>query len=311
MLALHVIAMFALGPDRRDADGAPMLAPAMQVRSVMPAGPPALPAVAAVAAAPVMPKPIQRKAPPPDVTPASPSAQAAAEGVPAAVPDPGLSGESPVESGQVPVYATRLPPPGRWRYRLQRGLATGEAELHWKLAPDGRYQLRLEGWVAGVALLEWASQGEIDAAGVAPDRFAVRRRGRDRQAANFQRDVGKITFSGPTHELPLFPGAQDRLSWTVQLPAIVAAAPERFVAGTSVVLSVAGARGDADVWTFVVQGTETIDGVPALKLLREPRRPYDTRVDVWLDPARSYLPLRVLQTPSGGGTALDLLRERE
>ena len=216
-----------------------------------------------------------------------------------------------VESVQVPVYATRLPPPGRWRYRLQRGLASGEAELQWTLASDGRYQLRLEGWVAGVTLLEWASQGEIDTAGVAPDRFAVRRRGRDRQAANFQRDVGKITFSGPAHELTLLPGAQDRLSWTVQLPAIVAAAPERFIAGTSVVLSVVGVRGDADVWTFVVQGTETIGGVAALRLLREPHRPYDTRVDVWLDPAQSYLPLRVLQTPSGGGAALDLLRERE
>jgi len=283
----------------------------MQVRSVMLGEPPAMPGVAVVAAAPATPKPIQRKAAQrAEGAPTSP-VPAAAEGVLAAVPDQGPSAEPPVELVHVPVYATLLPPPGRWRYRLQRGLSAGEAELQWTHASDGRYQLRLEGRVAGVTLLEWASQGEIDAAGVAPDRFAVRRRGRDRQAANFQRDVGKITFSGPTHELSLLPGAQDRLSWTVQLPAIVAAAPERFIAGTSVVLSVAGVRGDADVWTFVVQGTEVLGGVPALKLLREPRKPYDTRVDVWLDPAQSYLPLRVLQTPSGGGAALDLQRERE
>ena len=174
-----------------------------------------------------------------------------------------------------------------------------------------RYELHLEGRVAGLTLLDWVSQGQLDAAGVAPDRFAVRRRGRDRQAANFQREAAKITFSGPTIELPLLPGAQDRLSWMIQLPAIVAAAPERFVAGTSVVLFVAGARGDADVWTFAVQGLESVGPTLALKLVREPRRPYDTRAEVWLDPADHYLPLRAVQTPSGGGAALELMREKE
>ncbi|MES2960292.1 MAG: hypothetical protein V4792_19040 [Pseudomonadota bacterium] len=116
--------------------------------------------------------------------------------------------------------------------------------------------VRLEGRVADGALLDWASQGQIDAAGVAPERFAVRQRGRDRQAANFQRDAGKTSFSGPTHELPLLSGAQDGLSWPLQLPAIVAAAPQRFGLGATVHLFVAGARGDADVWTFVVEGTE-------------------------------------------------------
>jgi hypothetical protein len=41
------------------------------------------------------------------------------------------------------------------------------------------------------------------APGIAPARFAVRRRGSDTHAANFQREAGKITFCGPTHELPL------------------------------------------------------------------------------------------------------------
>jgi len=211
----------------------------------------------------------------------------------------------------VPVYATRLPPAGLWRYRLQRGLAVGEADLRWQLLADAGYELQLEGRVAGVTLLDWVSQGRIDAAGMAPERFAVRRRGRDRQAANFQRDAGKITFSGPTHELPLLPGAQDRLSWLLQLPAIVAAAPERFASGAAIVLFVPGARGDGDAWTFVVQGLETLGDRPALKLVREPRKLYDTRAEVWLDPAEHYLPLRALQTPSGGGAPLELLRERE
>jgi hypothetical protein len=44
-------------------------------------------------------------------------------------------------------------------------------------------------------------------------------------------------------------------------------------------------------------------------LLREPRRPYDTQVQVWLDPARQHLPvqawLRIRAT--GEGTELRLL----
>jgi len=62
-------------------------------------------------------------------------------------------------------------------------------------------------------------------------------------------------------------------------------------------LFVSGARGDAAVWAFEVQGLEAVDTADgsratALKLLREPQRPYDTRVEVWLDPRRHYLPLR-------------------
>lgn len=212
---------------------------------------------------------------------------------------------------EVPLYATRLAPAGQWRYRMTRGVATGEAQLRWTLSDDAHYELQLEGQIAGVTLLDWVSRGQLDAAGIAPERFALRPRGRDQQAANFQRDAGKITFSGPTHEQPLPPGVQDRLSWMLQLPAIVAAAPERFVSGATILLFVAGARGDANVWTFVVQGVETLGETPVLKLAREPRKLYDTRVEVWLDPHESYLPLRAVQTPSGGGAALELLRERE
>jgi len=210
---------------------------------------------------------------------------------------------------EVPVYATRLPPAGQWRYRLQRGPVQGEAALEWAPQADAGYTLRLQGRVAGVTTLDWASQGQFDIAGMAPERFAVRQRGRDRHAANFQREAGKISFSGPTHELALLRGAQDRLSWMIQLPAIIAAAPERFPAGASVVLFVAGARGGADVWTFAVQGRERLGAQSALKLVREPQRLYDNRIEVWLDPAAHYLPLRIVQTPAGGGAALELQRE--
>lgn len=214
-----------------------------------------------------------------------------------------------------PVYATRMPSPGRWRYRMQRGAVSGEAELTFQLAAveageAAGYALQLTAHAVGTPEIDWASRGQLDAAGLAPERFALRRKGRDRQAANFQREAGKITFSGPTHAHPLPAGAQDRLSWLLQLTAIVAAAPDSFGAGTQVQIYVAGARGDAQVWVFAVEGRELLEGgVSMLKLVREPVRLYDTRAEVWLDPQRQFLPQRVLQTPQGGGPALDLTYE--
>ena len=39
----------------------------------------------------------------------------------------------------------------------------------------------------------------------------------------------------------------------------------------------------------------------ALRLKREPRKPYDTLVEVWLDPARHHLPVKVrLSIPQTG-----------
>ena len=308
VLALHAALLFVVGPAWFGPDAAaPTPQRVLQVRSVV--------------LAPQSAAPVPMSAPPPQaaaVKPALRTAPAAlratGHAAPAAPPaelPPPLAAEAPTADAviDIPVYATQVPPAGRWRYRMQRGLAIGEAELDWGLKADGHYELRLEGRVAGVTLLDWASQGQIDAAGLAPDRFALRRRGRDRQAANFQREAGKITFSGPTHEQPLVAGAQDRLSWLLQLSAIAAAAPERFVNNASVVLFVAGARGNADVWTFEVQGLEAVGGTPALKLTREPRRLYDTRAEVWLDPAQHYLPLRVRQTPTGGGAPLELTLE--
>ena len=323
--AMHLLVLLALGPRWLDPEG-PGVDPQPQrfeLRSVVQPGQGMAQPSQSAAAVPVAPRPdtrtvvpelprSQRSALPPATVEAA-AAQTSTEDAPAdansATEDAGQG--RAVAVTEVPVYATRLPPAGLWRFRLQRGPMVGVAELRWAPQGDGRYEMQLTGRVAGVTMLEWASQGQLDAAGVAPERLAIRRRGRDQQAVNFQREAGKITFSGPTHELSLWPGAQDRLSWMVQLSAVVAAAPGRYGAGASVVLFVAGARGDADIWTFVVQGVETLDERPTLKLVREPRRRYDTRAEVWLDPADHFVPLRLVQTPSGGGAALELHRERE
>jgi len=225
-----------------------------------------------------------------------------------ALPMPAAS--EAVPAIEVPVYETRLSAAGSWSYLLQRGVASGEARLSWEPDAQQRYSMRLEGWIAGVSVLDWKSTGALDHAGIAPERFAIRRRGKDSQAANFQRDAGKITFSGPTHELALLPGVQDRLSWMLQLPAVIEAAPQRFGPGSNVVLMVIGARGGADVWTFAVVATEPLDGLATLKLVREALKPHDVRVEVWLDPARAHLPVRALLSQATGGAPLQLTLQK-
>ena len=52
------------------------------------------------------------------------------------------------------------------------------------------------------------------------------------------------------------------------------------------------------------------EAVEAWKYSRAPRRRYDVRVDVWLAPAHSFLPVRLLVTPTGAGRVLELLATR-
>lgn len=219
----------------------------------------------------------------------------------------------PVAAGPIvtppPVYPTRLPPPARLRYEQRRGAQVGSAELVWRPGDDS-YTLTLEGSTIAGGAAGWASAGGFDAAGIAPERFVDRRRGRDVRAANFRRDSGRITYSGPQVEHPLLPGAQDRLSWMLQLPAIVEADPERFTAGAQVTMLVTGTRGDAEAWTFVVEAVEPVD-LPegridnALRLHREPTRAYDAAVEVWLDPARAHLPVRLRLSVAQTGDATE------
>ncbi len=289
---------------------------ALQVRQIAaPPRPAPLQEAAVVAEAAAAARPHARAAaaaPRAATTAASPAASA-----PAATAPEGVPAEAPATGGEpVPVYATRPPPAVTLQFAVVRegvprpGL---QAELRWLPATDGRYTLTL-----GLAAAGWASVGALDAHGLAPERQVETRRGREQRAVNFQRDSGRISFSGPTHEFALLPGAQDRLSWLVQLAAVLEAEPALAEAGRELALFVAGPRGDGARWTFTSHGLQSValaDGSTreALRLQREPQRPYDTRVDLWLDPARHHLPLRlVLQNRvDGEATEFRLLAMQE
>lgn len=215
----------------------------------------------------------------------------------------------PSNAAPPPVYATQLPASAQLLYSLQRGPLSGRARLSWQ--QDGqRYALQFDAVAPsrrGPPLIEQRSIGQLDGNGLAPDRYTDRRRGRGMQAANFQRDTGRISFSGPPVDYPAWAGAQDRLGTLVQLAGIYNAAAQP---PAEVTLFVVGARGGAGLWTFRLQGTETI-GTPlgeisTLYLRREPERREDLRVEVWLDPARSHWPVRIRSTPMRGRDPLEL-----
>ena len=211
-----------------------------------------------------------------------------------------------------PVWATRLPGDFVAHYQVQRGQEPARA-LRLRLeTSEARYALHLEP-AAGGRGPEQSSHGRLEATGLAPERYLDRRRARAAAAANFDRDRLRISYSGARLEQPLFAGAQDRLSWIVQLAAVIEADPARWQERARLPLYVSGARGDAQLWVFAVRGRAALDGPGGvlqelLHVVREPERPYDVRVEAWLDPTRHHLPARLQVSPVPAGQPLVWIR---
>lgn len=190
----------------------------------------------------------------------------------------------------------------QYRVEVRRGSLSLEAhsELRWR--QDGEsYEARLEVSAPLVRTRTQHSTGRITAEGLAPLRFSDK--GRSEEAAHFDREQRKLTFSSNRPDAPLLPGAQDRLSVLLQLGALVAGAPAKFTPGTRVTLQTAGTR-DAEPWEFVVEGDEQLQlpggTLLARKLTRSPRKEYDLKVELWLAPGMDYVPVRLRLTQPNG-----------
>ena len=225
---------------------------------------------------------------------AVPAQQALAEGTPppnsAAVPAPPPA--AMVQAG------AKLAAAGEWHYVLLQNGQYGRARLHWQ--PGERdYALTLERELEGRTLPAWKSEAQIDAQGLSPERYVQQRRGRDMVATNFRRDEGLISFSASSELVPLPAGVQDRLSWWVQLAALIEAAPERYPPGSELRLPVVGLRGEAREWRFEVLDQQTLE-LPgasiarALHLRRLALGPYTGEIELWLDPARGHIPVQLI-----------------
>lgn len=340
VLLLHAWALEGLGGARPDASlpaatpgrsvwalaspaGASLAPPVLLASAETTVTLPVLEALAAARAAPPVPSvrpvevaPSRRHA----VADAEPSAvEVEGEAAPAALPDDlllAVAATAPAAAATggdaaPPTYRTRIPAATKVDYRLSRGAITGSGEIDWRPQGSG-YVLRLEGRVPIIGtLITQTSRGGFDAAGLAPERYTDKRLRRAEQAASFQRGAGVISFSGQSPEQPVTPGVQDRLSVMLQLAAIANAWSKPPPAGEHFLIRVVGARGDAHVWSLRFEGLQSVDtpagSVRALRFLREPEGPQDTRAEFWLDPARQYLPVRARLT-DGSSDAFELLR---
>ena len=211
-----------------------------------------------------------------------------------------------------PTYRTLLPAPAILRYELRRGILRGTGEIRWRPAGD-RYALQFEARLAGLTLLAQSSQGELGAHGLAPVRFVDQRARKAARAVNFSRDSNTISFSGSSAQWPLFAGSQDRLSWMIQLGGIVAADPALASSGR-ISMVLVSARGEASVRNARFAGRENAEtatgSVPTLKFVIDGHSAYDGSFEIWLDPARGYLPARAVSRGASGDAEFELLLQR-
>jgi Protein of unknown function (DUF3108) len=226
--------------------------------------------------------------------PASTTATATAP-APSKTPVPVLQKSGGVARGQ----KLLVPQPVRLLYDgkgEEKGFAKYRAsgELLW--LPNGsQYTAQLEITYFLVRLFTWTSKGELTDTGLQPLRFGDKRKGPEK-ATHFQRDKGIISFSANNPDVPLQPGAQDKLSAILQLSALVAGDPARYSAGTSIRFQATDAH-RAEMWNFKVTASESVElpggTVTAVKLTKEPTVEFDQRIEVWLAPDQAYLPVRL------------------
>jgi hypothetical protein len=219
------------------------------------------------------------------------------------------------------VLPTRIPANFEQNLQVRRGVQSGQARWAWEV-DRGRYRSSLKADVrdrSGAAALDWASHGGIDEHGVSPDRFLARPARGGARAVNFQRDGGVVSYSGPTGQAALVAGAQDRLSWMVQVLAIVQArvdgplapgdAPKELP--SRLPIWVAGPQGDGGDWWFEVH---RLPDTGCWHFRRRAERRYDVQVDLWVagPPAASGARLaRLVMGPDGGRQAAWELRDSE
>lgn len=245
--------------------------------------------------------------PVPQPAPAAPMVGDAPRSVPRPAAGPQRSAPRAVDkpaTREAATSPTTIPAGATWHFVASgqwRGVpVTGAAALAWQ-HDDTTYEATFTLAAPPLAAREQHSAGTVAAEGLQPRRFAEKLR--SEQATHFDRDTGHIAFSSNRPQAPLQPGAQDRLSLLVQLPALAVAHPERFAPGMAVTLQVAGTR-EADEWRFTVDGAEDLalaaGTVPALRLTRIARGLYDPRLELWLAPGHDYALVRLRLTAPGG-----------
>lgn len=239
---------------------------------------PIAPSITPPVASPVTP-PVEPLIAPPVTTP---------ERAPGAVPAIATTAPPLADARPVPaLLALPLRGEGSLAYAFVIDGQPGEASLNFRIE-DGRYDMTLERRTGDRELPLWRSEGRVGPQGLQPERHRVRRQGRERELLVFDQDAVPPRLLVGARAYTLSAGTQDRLSWWLQLAALMAAEPAPHV-GLRLRMPVAGATGVHD-WDFEVVARDGDRWLLQRALRRGPGRPA-LQWSAWLDGQRGFLPV--------------------
>lgn len=187
-------------------------------------------------------------------------------------------------------------------------------------APD-QYVLKMTseamGWASLIARkpLNAEASGSIGPGGFRPARYTHHTPFGKEEVSVFDYEKNQISYSSLKEPFPLPKGAQDRLSFMLQLAWMLKVSPEQFSIGQSVSLPMAGRNKIEDVRFTVLADQEIVlpGGilVPALHIssFRVGER-FKGQIDVWFDKTDRLLPVRI-RFEESNGQVLDMLTARQ
>lgn len=248
---------------------------------------------------------------PPPSPPEVPEPAAALEAPAVVHPQPAVVLESPPAPAPVPVHAPRrggraLPERLVLVYDVlagEGGFNLGQATYTWQ-AGDGRYRLESVAQATGLASLFMSgrivqtSEGRMGPSGLVPDEFVQTRGGKRADRARF--DWERRVLALPQGEEALREGAQDLLSFPFHLAMTVDPELDYWILPVTDGRRFKGYR-------FTLVGRETVEvGGHGLETLHvRGTRALEGSLDVWLAPARHWLPVRI-RTQDAKGKVIEL-----
>lgn len=210
-------------------------------------------------------------------------------------------------------YSTNTPPSAQLYYLVtadHSGFSlNGEADIHWQVTgspPNQTYSITTETRAAILGkIMEANSFGDIDAFGLAPNKYEEKVRKKPMIQTTFDREAKKISFSESKETYPINGGEQDRTSAVWQLVGIARGAPKKFIPKSEWSFFVAGRR-DAEKWTFAVEKNVTLatsfGKIATVHITKSVPDAKDQRIDIWLAPTMEWYPVRIKFRDANGDT---------
>jgi len=240
---------------------------------------------------------------------------------PADLPEPTISAQPGPEALSGGTHAPPTPPreavrelPRQWEIKYavlvgEEGFAAGEAVDIWHLA-DGRDSLVSTVQAVGLAALfvqgriVQVSEGDVDAHGLQPEHYWMKRGERRQETARFLWAQNRIDLGGKHGVHDLTPQAQDLLSFPFHLAMTVREGEPDFALGVT-----NGRHFKQYVFHNLGRESMRIGGRYLALLHLQGSRAGEGSLDVWLDPERAGLPVKVRTLDQKGQTMMLLLQE--